>query len=282
MGNRGSHQQHITELEQEISDLKIELITAIEHGDSIDDQLMQINDQLLKEIQERHKAEKALQKLTDIIQQEKQDLELLVETVTDHSDRLDLQWLDQYQTVQDLALTDGLTNIANRRHFNDFLHKEWHRAIRHGYSIALIMIDIDHFKLYNDTYGHPQGDLCLEQVAGVLKKVCKRNTDFVARYGGEEFAIIISDTAPQNAKQVADQVHQEIASLKIEHSSSLTSDQVTISLGLAVTQPRAHSDEQQFISFADHLLYGAKRNGRNRTEMAVAKLNSQSEERPGV
>ncbi|MBF0266354.1 MAG: diguanylate cyclase [Gammaproteobacteria bacterium] len=257
----------ILELEQEIEDLQLQLSTAIEHGDSVDEQLLKMNEQLKSEISERQKAERTLQKLTNIIRQEKDDLEILVEAVTDHSDRLDEQWLTQYEKMQSQALTDSLTMIPNRRYFNQHLTHEWFYATRKQQEIALIMIDIDHFKQFNDTYGHLGGDECLKKVAQALLIACHRKNDFVARYGGEEFAVIINHTDVDGVQKVAKKILKEIENLNIEHKTSLTSDYLTVSLGAAITIPKQGVEETEFISRADHLLYGAKRNGRNRYEI---------------
>ncbi len=255
--------QRIAELEQQNSDLNIELATAIEHGDSVDEELLLINDQLLGEIAERKKAQKTLEQLTTLIKREKQDLELLVEAITDHSDRLDLQLFEQFNAAQIESLTDTLTQLANRRHFNQHIHEEWRRSIRSKQPLALILIDVDHFKLYNDNYGHTMGDECLKHVAAAMKETCTRSVDFVSRYGGEEYAIVISNSNTEEAVYIAEALQRNIAKLEIPHKGSLTNEFVTVSIGLGVHTPSIGEHETDFINRVDHLLYGAKRKGRN-------------------
>jgi len=145
---------------------------------------------------------------------------------------------------------------------DEFLGLEWLRAIRNKTSISFILIDIDFFKLYNDNYGHPEGDKCLKKVAAKLKDLVNRPGDLVARYGGEEFAIVFTDT--ENAEYVSNRCRRSIEKLQIQHEFSLAADVVTISVGLCTAYPEKGSDPSSVIDAADKALYKAKAEGRNR------------------
>lgn len=163
-----------------------------------------------------------------------------------------------------LACLDGLTKVANRRHFDEYLDREWRRMIREKNPLALILCDIDYFKLYNDTYGHLAGDSCLQQVADAIQRAVKRPADLVARYGGEEFAIILPNTNAEGALTVAEGIHSYVTALQIIHGESKTSKYVTLSLGVAVTIPTLNISYQELIRTADLGLYEAKSQGRDR------------------
>lgn len=166
-----------------------------------------------------------------------------------------------------LSRTDGLTGVANRRFMDEFIDKEWLRAIRNKLSISFILIDIDFFKLYNDNYGHPEGDECLKKVAATLKSLVRRPGDLVARYGGEEFALVLSDT--KEAELVANNCRQSIEELQIAHKFSEAANVVTISVGLCTVSPDKGTDPKSVIYTADKALYKAKDGGRNRVEQIV-------------
>lgn len=167
------------------------------------------------------------------------------------------------QELERLSHTDGLTGVANRRRFDTFIEHEWRRAARLQRPMALLLIDVDDFKRYNDHYGHAAGDECLRQIAKVLSKVSSRPTDLFARYGGEEFACVLSETEETGAVQIAGEMVKAVQSLSIPHSHSRAADVVTISLGIGVTQPSTQSKPESLICQADEALYQAKRNGRN-------------------
>lgn len=166
--------------------------------------------------------------------------------------------------LQRLSSLDGLTGIANRRRFDEYLEQEWLRAARDGKRLGLILIDIDHFKAYNDNYGHQGGDACLRRVARTLDGELKRAADVAARYGGEEFVIVLPDTDPQGAAMIAEKLRSAVEALQIEHTHSQTADHVTISLGVASTMPREGGIPAALIEMADEALYKAKETGRNR------------------
>ena len=171
----------------------------------------------------------------------------------------------QAQKLQSLADRDGLTMIANRRRLEEFLQHEWRRCHRNEEPLSLIMMDIDYFKPYNDTYGHLQGDDALKRVAEVLHEAAQRPGDLAARYGGEEFALVLGATDIAGALNIAGKVRQRIAALALPHASSDVADTVTMSMGVATFPPDAmHNSPQAIIEAADTYLYKAKADGRNR------------------
>lgn len=169
----------------------------------------------------------------------------------------------QEDFLRSLVFIDGLTGVANRRRFDEALLSEWRQCRRAGTPLALLMIDIDHFKRYNDHYGHPTGDACLQQVAAVLKAAMQRACDLVARYGGEEFVCLLPgcDQAPALAKAQA--LQAALAAQGIAHEASPTAAWVTLSIGVAVAQPQAGGSPAALVAAADAALYSAKHRGRN-------------------
>ncbi|MGE5492873.1 MAG: diguanylate cyclase [Actinomycetota bacterium] len=166
------------------------------------------------------------------------------------------------QELQRLSSSDGLTGLPNRRLFDETLEREWRRARREGAEITLMMCDVDHFKAYNDTYGHQAGDDCLKQVALTLRQALERGADLAARYGGEEFAIILPGTGLDGALIVAHKMLNGIRELRIPHTGS-PFGQVTASIGIASMVP-GEGPAEALIEAADQALYRAKREGRNR------------------
>ena len=163
-----------------------------------------------------------------------------------------------------LASVDGLTNIANRRVFDETLSREWDIAIRRGTPIAVFLFDVDYFKRYNDHYGHPAGDECLKAIADLLRSKITRKTDLLARYGGEEFVVVFPDTSEDDVFRLAESIGRAIEELKIEHIKSDVSSFVTISGGIAVLQPDEQSTPGRLTKGADEALYESKKSGRNR------------------
>ncbi|WP_325315086.1 diguanylate cyclase [Microcoleus sp. PH2017_28_MFU_U_A] len=198
-----------------------------------------------------HAAEQQLTVLNRQLQQQKRQLE----TVN--------------RALQYLATYDSLTEVRNRRFFNDYLDTEWRRLAREEAPLSLIMCDIDYFKLYNDTYGHQPGDECLRQVAQILQCSVKRSADLVARYGGEEFAVVLPNTDIEGAACVAERIAQQVRDLQILHAQSAVSEYVTLSLGVACCIPAPMSQPATLIAIADESLYRAKAAGRDRVSVAA-------------
>jgi diguanylate cyclase (GGDEF)-like protein len=171
---------------------------------------------------------------------------------------------DQAMVLRSQTFSDGLTGIANRRHFDVDIEKEVRRAKRHASSLSLALIDIDYFKAYNDHYGHQQGDECLIHVATTLSAMMRRPSDLVARYGGEEFAIILPDTNADSARTLAEGIRARLEELALEHASSVVAPHVTVSIGLTTRTPAHPLEVASLIGNADRALYRAKRSGRNR------------------
>ncbi|WP_339384459.1 AAA-like domain-containing protein [Oscillatoria sp. FACHB-1407] len=179
---------------------------------------------------------------------------------------------EENQRLQALATIDALTNVANRRYFDKCLREEWWRLLRDGSPIALILADIDYFKLYNDTQGHQAGDRCLQRVASAMQSTLKRSADLVARYGGEEFAIILPNTDAMGAMQVAESIRNTVRALAIAHPATQVGSQIspiiTMSLGVASMLPHAHNEPSQLIQAADEALYCSKTQGRDRVTLS--------------
>lgn len=169
--------------------------------------------------------------------------------------------------VDDLVLRDPLTGIANRHHFEEILEREWRRAAREARFLSLIMIDLDFFKAFNDTYGLQRGDYCLREVAKALSAGVKRSGDVVARYGGEEFVTLLPDTNRSGAIVVAEAMRLNVADVNISYANSPIGDRVTISLGVATLIPERNSTPQVLLSAAQGTLSEAKQEGRDRLKI---------------
>jgi diguanylate cyclase (GGDEF)-like protein len=175
-----------------------------------------------------------------------------------------IQIIQQFRIVEQRGIMDGLTNIPNRRYFDDRIVIEWRRALREHQFLSFLMIDIDKFKTYNDTYGHSHGDVLLKTVAHMLVTTIMRSTDMCARIGGEEFAVLLPDTNLQGAVHVAEKLRIAVEALRIPTADRKTVTTVTISLGVASLIPQENDNIEEFIARADAHLYNAKRSGRNR------------------
>ena len=175
---------------------------------------------------------------------------------------LELKKYRDYLT--EIAFIDGLTGIPNRRRFEEHFASEWQRARRSGTKMSLILMDIDQFKIYNDTYGHQSGDSCLTLVGQALAKSTHRPGDMVARYGGEEFVAILPDTDQDGAVKMAQTIQSNVAALQIPHEGSSASDFVTFSMGLVTWQVTDNNEPNMMVEAADKALYQAKEDGRNR------------------
>ncbi len=248
--------QEIGRLQQQTRDLQNALLTSNEHSDFLQEHLYSLSASLQTEVQERQAAEARLQRLMDGITREKGDLEVLVQILIDQG--------DDFAEKGEQADVDSLTQIANRRRFDRYLLQEWHRHTRLQQPLSLLILDVDHFKLYNDCYGHPAGDECLRRVAKAISQRL-RTSDLAARYGGEEFAIVLPHTDSAGALVLAERVQSAVAEAGLPHQASLVRDRVTLSIGIGcVTPPPENSpDARQLIEAADRSLYMAKRSGRD-------------------
>jgi diguanylate cyclase (GGDEF)-like protein len=173
------------------------------------------------------------------------------------------------EKLSELALTDPLTGLANRRRFDAALLAEYERAIREQHPLALLIVDIDHFKALNDTRGHAAGDECLKAVACALRDHCSRPGDLVCRWGGEEFAIVLPGNDRQGAAHVARELVEAVAALRLNHGNSGAASHVTISVGAASVMPSSAFDAQDLVRSADDALYAAKQSGRNRAHASA-------------
>ncbi len=169
--------------------------------------------------------------------------------------------------LRELSLRDGLTGLSNRRHFDSTLDIELQRAQRHSQPLSLVLMDIDDFKLFNDTYGHVEGDECLRRLSALIEGAVKRTGDLAARYGGDELALILPDADAEDARRITEGMRQGVYDLAIPHESSSVEgcDRITISAGIATMMPDRDSVAADLVVLADEALYSAKRSGRNRT-----------------
>jgi diguanylate cyclase (GGDEF)-like protein len=168
--------------------------------------------------------------------------------------------------LEDLAAVDPLTELGNRRHFDKLYAQVRHAATRGGRPLALLSVDVDHFKAYNDHYGHPAGDRCLVQIAEVLRGAVQRGSDVVTRVGGEEFLILLHDTDLSGARRVAEKISADLAERALPHAAAPERARVTVSIGAASSVPRPGEDPAALIEAADRALYRAKHEGRDRIE----------------
>src|SRR5664279_2516166 len=250
-------QYEIDKLQRENSDLEIALLTSNEHGDLLEEQLYRANTSLAAEVRERQSIEGKLQKLIEVVTQEKVDLEIMVQILIDQGDAC--------AEEGEKARIDGLTQIANRRRFDEYLSEEWRRHHLAQTPISLLMCDVDDFKLFNDRYGHQAGDECLRAVAKAIIRSVRRPGDVVARYGGEEFAMVLPNTNLDGAKCVAEGVRLGLLEAAIPHVTSRACNIVTLSIGLSCRIPQSQrpEDAQLLIEEADRFLYLSKHRGRN-------------------
>jgi diguanylate cyclase (GGDEF)-like protein len=181
-----------------------------------------------------------------------------------HVEQLERKVAERTEELRQMSMKDGLTGIANRRSFDERLAGEWRRARRTGRPMSLLMIDIDHFKPYNDHHGHVEGDRCIRTVAQTLSRVINRSTDLVARYGGEEFAAILPETDADTARWLADSCLKALADLALPHHASTTGPFVSISVGVCSMAVDGEFESETLVTRADQALYEAKRGGRNR------------------
>jgi len=178
--------------------------------------------------------------------------------------RTQMKLVEQMRIIERMSIMDELTDLPNRRYFNDQLIREWGRSIRETASITLFIIDVDNFKNYNDTYGHPQGDTLLQEISMVFKNSLRRPGDFVARWGGEEFIMLLPHTDIKGALEVAERVRSGVEELTIPCADG-TLTNTTVSIGISFERPVINMPVSGFVSRADRALYAAKDAGRNRT-----------------
>jgi len=256
LGDSDRLEMEVHRLRREIQDLQMALLTSNEHGDLLQDHLYRLSTSLTAEVRERQATEMKLQKVVHAITREKGDLELLVQILVAEG--------DLSAEEGEKARIDGLTQIANRRRFDEFLAQEWRRHLRVRHPLSLLLCDVDHFKLYNDYRGHQAGDECLKLIAGTINR-CFRASDLVARYGGEEFAVVLSNTDRDSARLVAERVRSAVVEAALEHPLSPVCDRVTLSIGVASRVPQPEdADARALVEEADRNLYFAKLRGRNR------------------
>lgn len=180
------------------------------------------------------------------------------------TDRLEKNLLETNRELKSLSSLDGLTGLANRRRFDEYLSQELSKAVKNAKHFSLLIADVDFFKNYNDTYGHQMGDLCLRRVAGVFAETCRRPSDLPARYGGEEFTVVLPDTDDLGAFRVAEAIREEIVRLGIPHETSSALKSVSISIGVTTLPPGNVMTAEEIIQNADRALYMSKKEGRNR------------------
>jgi two-component system, chemotaxis family, response regulator WspR len=172
--------------------------------------------------------------------------------------------LEKNLELERLSNFDGLTGMSNRRHFDEVLGIQWRQAVREQRMLAILMIDVDDFKLYNDTYGHLAGDEVLKKLGEAIRISCERPSDLSARFGGEEFIVCASDIPPDRALAFAEKVRSAVAAVGIPHRGSTTAGTVTVSIGIAWVRPQVGESYLRLIETADGALYEAKRSGKNR------------------
>ena len=221
-----------------------------------------------------------LQEEFEGLKQEKIDLEMMLETAKKqvilvesqlHKEVLERQKAEAYlyqanQKLEQLSLVDSLTQVANRRRFDNYLLEQWQTAKQENTPISLIICDIDHFKLYNDTYSHPIGDYCLRQIALTIDDVLERPTDLIARYGGEEFAVILPRTDEEEARKIAEKIRLTVKNLQIAHHKSPIEKYVTLSIGVFTMIPTPECSPELLIVLTDQALYQAKAQGRDQVQ----------------
>ncbi len=201
---------------------------------------------------------------------ERQEVETSLQTANQALDRAN-------KKLEFLATHDELTQLPNRRYFNDYLHRIWRQMQREQKPLSLILSDIDYFKNYNDTYGHTAGDVCLTQVAQALAHAIRRPFDLAARFGGEEFVIILPNTNLAGGLYVAERVLDYVQALNLPHCASIISSRVTLSIGVATTTPTRALKSEQLIIAADQALYQAKASGRNQIQGLLLESESCAE-----
>lgn len=196
-----------------------------------------------------------------VVRDDNGEVDALIGFMFDISERkkTEEQLLTLQKQLEEYSYKDGLTGVANRRMFDMVLATEWANAQRSQQPLSLILLDIDHFKQYNDHYGHVQGDDCLKSVGQALSRAVKRPRDFVGRFGGEEFVLVLPETDEAAARHIAERCRQQVRQQRIAHARSAVSSLLTISLGVGTIVPGAHDRPLDFLNSVDKLLYQADR-----------------------
>ncbi len=251
-----------------LKDIPIIIVTAKDDRESLEEAFSAgATDYLVKppdEIEMKARIRAALSLKTEMDRRKARERDLL---------ELTQKLAGANQMLRRLSVIDPLTNIANRRYFDDVLDQEWKRARREKNNLSHIMIDIDFFKSYNDLLGHQAGDDCLKRVALILNSCLHRPGDLVARYGGEEFGVILPNTGFKGAREMAENMRRSVAEQSIEHPGAQADKVVTVSLGFATVVPVTKLGSKDLVSEADKALYRAKEKGRNRIEGALLTEN---------
>lgn len=246
---------------------KAKQLIKVEKGQRLSHLLSETNQSLLSQCIEVAKSGQPLQTERLLNIQNKQEWFHLIAVKLGDGISMTLRNIHQLKSLsmelETLANQDGLTQIANRRYFDETLQNEWHRGLRNQTSLSLILCDIDFFKPYNDTYGHLMGDDCLSQVAQAMDYAINRPGDLLARYGGEEFVILLPETDRAGAMAVAESLKHNIDSLEIPHKASKARDTVSLSIGVTTQIPDPELTPQELIDRADQALYTAKESGRD-------------------
>jgi len=262
-GMDGIEACHLLKTHQRLKDIPVIIVTAVEDLDNLqvafDAGALDYITKPPNKIELIARIRSALRLKEEMDRRKAHERELLI---------LTQQLAEANRELERLATHDALTGIANRRFFNQALEHEWRQAVRTPHLFSVIMIDIDCFKAFNDTYGHLAGDDCLKSVACALQGVVKRPMDILARYGGEEFVVVLPDTSSEGALLLAEQMRHTILTLAIRHETSTTAAMVTVSIGVATAIPGKYSTPEALIIEADRALYRAKDAGRNRTKTA--------------
>jgi len=211
-----------------------------------------------------------------VVRDDNGEVDSLIGFMFDISERkkTEEQLLTLQKQLEEYSYKDGLTGVANRRMFDTVLASEWANAQRTQQPLSLILLDIDHFKQFNDHYGHIQGDDCLKSVGQALSRAASRPRDFVGRFGGEEFVLVLPETDEAAARHIAERCRQQVRQQRIAHERSSVSSLLTISLGVGTIVPGAHDRPLDFLNSVDKLLYQAKQRGRDRLEVAKAPARS--------
>lgn len=187
------------------------------------------------------------------------------------ADKMEMTLKTTSEKLDFLSYHDALTRVYNRRYLNETLPKEWKNAIREKKTIGFVILDVDHFKAYNDTYGHGQGDDCLISIAGVIQDTARRPRDLVARFGGDEFVMLLPESSEESTQHLLQKILDHVRSLKLEHAQS-PFKQVTVSIGATIMLPDQGMHSELLMRYADQALYEAKEKGRNQYAVVIPSL----------